>query len=155
MHYLDLVTRFFLSNTNNNIFVTDIDVTFATNPQNVTAELGQPATLHCEIDSVPSPHFTWRLNGLDLAVATVNSGQGLQRNSLSINAVSYTDAGEYTCVATNSMLGVTRFSYPGSLSVVGKGRRGLVLLMLSCVCVGWEMLSLSPVSYTHLRAHET
>ena len=95
-------------------------MTFTTNPQNITTHLGQPATLLCEISSVPSPQFTWRFNGLDLDVATLNSGQGLQRNSLTLSSVGYSDAGEYTCVAANSMLGVSRFSYPGTLSVVGK-----------------------------------
>ena len=128
-------------------------MTFTTNPQNITTHLGQPATLLCEINSVPSPHFTWRFNGLDLDVATLNSGQGLQRNSLTLSSVGYSDAGEYTCVAANSMLGVSRFSYPGTLSVVGKsggeffggdgGDGGgvcvgvvvVVVLVAVCVCV--------------------
>ena len=51
-------------------------------------------TLTCQADGYPDPEFSWKFNGKVL--------DGAQQNTLLLTNIEVNDAGNYTCIATNS-----------------------------------------------------
>ncbi|XP_069093155.1 hemicentin-2 isoform X1 [Pleurodeles waltl] len=62
----------------------------------VQVPLGEVATLQCQASGVPVPHITWFRGEQELSPSP-----GTQEGTLQIQGVRRSDAGEYTCLATN------------------------------------------------------
>ena len=56
--------------------------------------LSQSITLTCQADGYPDPSFSWKFNG--------KVRNGARQKTLLLANVEVKDAGNYTCIATNS-----------------------------------------------------
>ncbi|VVC24599.1 Hypothetical protein CINCED_3A009632 [Cinara cedri] len=68
-------------------------------PHNVETVDGRAITIGCKNFGVPKPHVKWTKNNIELTggrYTTLDSGD------LQISEVGFTDAGNYTCIATNN-----------------------------------------------------
>ncbi|CAH3163905.1 unnamed protein product [Pocillopora meandrina] len=82
-------------------------------PRDTTEVEGQTAVFNCVVAGYPTPDVAWRKNGVELNVAEharlrVSSNDGNHR--LIISNVQQSDAGQYKCVANNSLDTVTSSS---------------------------------------------
>ncbi|OCT73026.1 hypothetical protein XELAEV_18036005mg [Xenopus laevis] len=68
-----------------------------TGSQQVTS--GNPISLECSADSVPAPTYQWKLNWTVLE---------FQNNKLNIQQATSENAGNYTCIVTNSVTKLSR-----------------------------------------------
>ena len=68
--------------------------------ERVNQTVGQPITLHCDVDSNPPPLIKWYSNGVEVITM---SGLYLSENNrkLTIAAAQVDDMGDYVCEATN------------------------------------------------------
>ncbi|KAJ0177564.1 hypothetical protein K1T71_006437 [Dendrolimus kikuchii] len=87
---------------------------FTAHPQNVTAWLGQPFTLTCNISSGPPAAITWLK---DNEALPKSNRYHVLKNQLLIMNVSREDVGFYKCKATNKYVNKVRTSYAGRLQV--------------------------------------
>ena len=75
-------------------------------PEGVTTVEGQNVLFNCSVEGNPSPNVTWTKNGQRLNV-TANPRLTLSRtnnsHNLTITDVRRSDAGQYRCVANNSV----------------------------------------------------
>ena len=75
-------------------------------PKNASEVEGQDVVFSCSVDGNPSPVVTWTKNGEELNVTANSRINVLSTNnnhSLIITNVNRSDAGQYTCVASNSV----------------------------------------------------
>ncbi|CAH3167452.1 unnamed protein product [Pocillopora meandrina] len=63
------------------------------NPNPAVVELGQSLTLTCQADGFPKPSYSWKFNG---------GAIGDSQNTLQLASAQVLNAGNYTCVATNT-----------------------------------------------------
>jgi len=74
---------------------------------NITVAVGSPLTLSCTSRSSPPDTFTWRkdsgpiVQSTSIATVTHNSTSAVFRADYSINSVTTSDSGTYTCTVTN------------------------------------------------------
>ena len=83
-------------------------------PAAQTRDEGGNTAFYCTVGGNPSPRIEWRFKGRKLALG---AKQSIKDGRLTIKHLNYSDAGQYTCVATN-ILGSSEAS--GNLSVRGK-----------------------------------
>jgi len=87
-----------------------LDIQFAPviskNPEGLTIVEGRDVVLSCVVEGNPSPSVTWTMNGQGLNI-TANSRLAATRtknnHNLTITDVHRSDAGQYRCVANNSV----------------------------------------------------
>jgi hypothetical protein len=72
----------------------DVAPSITTQPQGLTVVQGLNASFSLSASGTPAPTFQWRKNGVPVAGAT--------SSSLSLTGVQTGDAGDYTCVVSNS-----------------------------------------------------
>ncbi|KAG8556198.1 hypothetical protein GDO81_017962 [Engystomops pustulosus] len=70
-------------------------------PSNITINIGEDATLTCDVLSTVRYNLTWWRKTLDLRLTSTSGIQILSDNSLQITSVMIDDAGEYICSASN------------------------------------------------------
>ena len=75
--------------------VSDVPQTVTVTPNSADVRETQSITLTCQADGHPPPTFSWKFNG--------NVVNGAQQNTLVLTSVEVKDAGNYTCVASNSL----------------------------------------------------
>ncbi|XP_041425512.1 hemicentin-2-like [Xenopus laevis] len=98
-----------------------------TGPQQVTS--GNPISLDCSADSVPAPTYQWKLNWTVLE---------FQNNKLNIQQATSENAGNYTCIVTNSG---TKLSREISIYVTVNDNephsenRAVILAAIVCSCI--------------------
>lgn len=80
---------------------------FTIQPLSFTSVRGTPVALVTDATGFPAPSFQWRKDGLTIPGATTRT--------LLLPSVNVTNAGTYTCVATNTVAAIT--SLPASLAV--------------------------------------
>ncbi|XP_062282307.1 vascular cell adhesion protein 1-like [Scomber scombrus] len=69
-------------------------------PERITLTIGDPLHLNCSSEGNPSPSYTWRLPS--------TSRPPFSDSTLSIEAVTSTDGGQYICLVSNSVGNVTK-----------------------------------------------
>ncbi|CAK6972754.1 vascular cell adhesion protein 1-like [Scomber scombrus] len=69
-------------------------------PEQITVTIGDPLHLNCSSEGNPSPSYTWRLPS--------TSRPPFSDSTLSIEAVTSTDGGQYICLVSNSVGNVTK-----------------------------------------------
>ncbi|CAL8068405.1 unnamed protein product [Calicophoron daubneyi] len=69
---------------------------------NTDAEAGDPVTLRCAADGIPTPLIYWQRTGGASSIIR-NYGATKSGNEIVFDAVTAEDAGEYICFAENSM----------------------------------------------------
>ena len=84
-------------------------------PAQQTRDEGQNSVLFCTVGGNPSPSVEWKFKGRKLLPGAKYS---IEEGKLTVANISYSDAGQYTCVATN-ILG----SSEGSGNLVVRGER--------------------------------
>ena len=97
-------------------------------PRNVTAVEGQGVVFSCSVEGNPSPSVRWTKNWEKLNIAAnprLNVSQMNNNHSLIITDVHRSDAGQYSCVAYNSLANTTSFS--ATLEVYCKYQNQLIL----------------------------
>ena len=76
------------------------------NPEGLTIVEGRDVILSCVVEGNPSPSVIWTMNGQGLNI-TANSRLAATRtknnHNLTITDVHRSDAGQYRCVANNSV----------------------------------------------------
>lgn len=104
-----------------------LDVAFAAHPTDTLVLYGETVTLHCDPPySVPAASVTWYKDFV--AVNLTAGGFQVQDYSLFKPSASFGDAGEFYCVAYNSMtVPVSRNSHLATLTVEGKMAADLVV----------------------------
>ncbi|CAG4946322.1 unnamed protein product [Colias eurytheme] len=91
-----------------------MDKLFTSQPDDVTAKLGQPLSIPCSIGSGPPATITWKKNGETLPE---NPRYHQLQHELLITDVTREDAGVYKCIATNTNADKTKYSRPGRVEV--------------------------------------
>ncbi|XP_038217252.1 protogenin A-like isoform X2 [Zerene cesonia] len=91
-----------------------MDKQFTSQPDDVTAKLGQPLVIPCSIGSGPPAVITWKKNGETLPD---NPRYHQLAHELLITDVTREDAGVYKCIATNTNADKTKYSRPGRVEV--------------------------------------
>ena len=97
-------------------------------PHDVTTVEGQGVVLSCSVKGHPSPNVRWTKNGERLNIAAnprLNVSQTNNIHSLIITDVHRSDAGQYGCVAYNSLANTT--SSAATLEVYCKYQNQLIL----------------------------
>ncbi|KAG9337733.1 hypothetical protein JZ751_028230, partial [Albula glossodonta] len=84
-------------------------------------EVGQTVVLICSALSEPSATFTWTVNGTKTSIMTA---QYIKDNA------TYGDSGNYTCVAENTVTGLSRSSAVHVLTIGGEGLAAAVAVMV-------------------------
>ena len=74
-------------------FILDAPQQVTVNPNPAVVELGQSLTLTCQADGFPKPSYSWTFNG---------GAIGDSQNTLQLASAQVLNAGNYTCVATNT-----------------------------------------------------
>ena len=85
---------------------------------------GQTAVFNCIVAGYPTPDAAWTKNEAELNVAAdarLNISSNDRNHQLTISNVQQLDAGQYRCVANNSLDTVT--SSPAALTVHCKSKR--------------------------------
>ena len=86
-------------------------------PTEQTRNEGGNTTFYCTISGNPSPRVEWKFKGRTLQSGLAGAKYSVERGELTVINLNYTDAGRYTCVATN-ILGSASGS--GNLKVLGE-----------------------------------
>ncbi|KAK6173969.1 hypothetical protein SNE40_017334 [Patella caerulea] len=102
-----------------NLRLAALDPRFTVNPSDTPVIVKTQAILECAINSYPSPIITWLLGDVPVTRGTINMISRTQ-SILTIPAVSYSDEGNYSCLATNSMLNQNVTSSTALLTVQGR-----------------------------------
>ena len=74
------------------VFISDAPQQVTVTPNKVEVPLTQSITLTCVADGFPKPTYAWKFNG------RLN---GVRQNTFTLTNADVSDAGNYTCVATN------------------------------------------------------
>ena len=95
------------------LFILIVAPEISQSPRDTTEVEGQTAVFNCVVAGYPTPDVAWEKNGVELNVAEharlrVSSNDGNHR--LIISNVQQSDAGQYKCVANNSLDTVTSSS---------------------------------------------
>ena len=112
-----------------NLFLSAVGSTITAGPRNIQVLEGRTAVFTCSAVAEPIPTFHWELNGTILtdpekySISSVDDATSM----LTINSVSLSDAGEYTCIAINDH---GNDSAAADLQVLSKFRCNIL-----CVCV--------------------
>lgn len=111
---------------------------------------GQTIVFSCMVAGYPTPAVTWTKNGVELNVTanlrlSVSSKDG--NHTLKITDVQKSDAGQYRCVAKNSLQ--TSESSPSTLTVQCESNSSLSLKYWSteCLIVSFALLSSNNILY--------
>ena len=94
-------------------------------PRDTTELEGQTAVFNCVVGGYPTPDVAWEKNGMELNVAaharlSVSFNNG--NHQLIISNVQQSDAGQYRCVANNSLDTATSFSATLTVHCKSKSR---------------------------------
>ena len=111
---------------------------------------GQTIVFSCMVAGYPTPAVAWTKNGVELNVTanlrlSVSSKDG--NHTLNITDVQKSDAGQYRCVAKNSLQ--TSESSPSTLTVQCESNSSLSLKYWSteCLIVSFALLSSNNILY--------
>ncbi|KAG1927730.1 protein sidekick-2, partial [Pimephales promelas] len=87
-----------------NLVVTSVSPSFTTPPSDITVTDGASAVFTCEISGAPKPAIVWRKGSQVLASGSVQIPRFtlLESGGLQILPIMQSDAGNYTCLASNS-----------------------------------------------------
>uniref|UniRef100_A0A8C1W3T5 Sidekick cell adhesion molecule 1b n=1 Tax=Cyprinus carpio TaxID=7962 RepID=A0A8C1W3T5_CYPCA len=87
-----------------NLVVTSVSPSFTTPPSDITVTDGASAVFTCETSGAPKPAIVWRKGSQVLASGTVQMPRFtlLESGGLRILPIMLSDAGNYTCLASNS-----------------------------------------------------
>ncbi|KAK7162105.1 hypothetical protein R3I94_004680 [Phoxinus phoxinus] len=87
-----------------NLVVTSVSPSFTTPPSDITVTDGASAVFTCEISGAPKPAIVWRKGSQVLASGSVQIPRFtlLESGGLQILPIMPSDAGNYTCLASNS-----------------------------------------------------
>ena len=101
-HYIDFVGNIIYFS----LFILIVAPEISQSPRDTTEVEGQTAVFNCVVAGYPTPDVAWDKNGVELNVAEharlrVSSNNGNHR--LIISNVQQSDAGQYKCVANNSL----------------------------------------------------
>ena len=102
----------------------DLEFVFAQQPSDVSTIAGLPLTLHCRPPvSYPTPNITWYKDGSLLVEQNSSDPFPVvisKTGDLTWTSIQMTDAGVYSCVATNSAyMNAVRSSSPALVTVQG------------------------------------
>ena len=94
-------------------------------PRDTTELEGQTAVFNCVVGGYPTPDVAWEKDGVELNVAaharlSVSFNNG--NHQLIISNVQQSDAGQYRCVANNSLDTATSFSATLTVHCKSKSR---------------------------------
>ena len=94
-------------------------------PRDTTELEGQTAMFNCVVGGYPTPDVAWEKDGMELNVAaharlSVSFNNG--NHQLIISNVQQSDAGQYRCVANNSLDTATSFSATLTVHCKSKSR---------------------------------
>ena len=94
-------------------------------PRDTTELEGQTAVFNCVVGGYPTPDVAWEKDGVELNVAaharlSVSFNNG--NHELIISNVQQSDAGQYRCVANNSLDTATSFSATLTVHCKSKSR---------------------------------
>ena len=94
-------------------------------PRDTTELEGQTAVFNCVVGGYPTPDVAWEKDGMELNVAaharlSVSFNNG--NHQLIISNVQQSDAGQYRCVANNSLDTATSFSATLTVHCKSKSR---------------------------------
>ena len=106
------------------LFILIVAPEISQSPRDTTELEGQTAVFNCVVGGYPTPDVAWEKDGVELNVAaharlSVSFNNG--NHQLIITNVQQSDAGQYRCVANNSLDTVT--SSPATLTVHCKSKR--------------------------------
>ena len=126
-------------------------------PINVTKIEGQTVVLRCLVAGYPTPTVAWTKNGVELNVTansqlSVSSRDG--NHTLKITDVQRSDAGQYRCVANNSLQ--TSESFPSTLTVQCKCKSSLSPkhCITECLIVSSALLSSNTINTGFRKASQ-
>ena len=122
-------------------------------PINVTKIEGQTVVLRCLVAGYPTPTVAWTKNGVELNVTansqlSVSSRDG--NHTLKITDVQRSDAGQYRCVANNSLQ--TSESFPSTLTVQCECKSSLS--PKHCLIVSSALLSTNTINTGFRKASQ-
>ena len=106
------------------LFVLIVAPEISQSPIDATKVEGQTAVFNCVVAGYPTPDAAWTKNEAELNVAAdarLNTSFNDGNHQLTISNVQQLDAGQYRCVANNSLDTVT--SSPATLTVHCKSKR--------------------------------
>ena len=147
------------------LFILIVAPEISQSPRDATEVEGQTAEFNCVVAGYPKPDVAWEKNGVELNVAEhtrlrVSSNDG--NHQLIISNVQQSDAGQYKCVANNSLDTVTSSS--ATLTVHCKSNSSFSVKRASVEYsfiwfVGWffffKVLSISNLGYYFYKPYKS
>ena len=95
------------------LFILIVAPEISQSPRDTTELEGQTAVFNCVVGGYPTPDVAWEKNGVELNVsadARLSVSFRREDHQLIISNVQQSDAGQYRCVANNSLDSATSFS---------------------------------------------
>ena len=107
------------------LFILIVAPEISQSPRDTTELEGQTAVFNCVVGGYPTPDVAWEKDGVELNVAaharlSVSFNNG--NHQLIISNVQQSDAGQYRCVANNSLDTATSFSATLTVHCKSKSR---------------------------------
>ena len=107
------------------LFILIVAPEISQSPRDTTELEGQTAVFNCVVGGYPTPDVAWEKDGMELNVAaharlSVSFNNG--NHQLIISNVQQSDAGQYRCVANNSLDTATSFSATLTVHCKSKSR---------------------------------
>ena len=114
-------------------------------PVDATKVEGQTVVFNCVVAGYPTPDVAWTKNEAELNVAAdarlrVSSNDG--NHQLTISNVQQSNAGQYRCVANNSLATVTSFSAALTVHCESKSNSSVKSASVEYSCIFFVLFSL-------------